>query len=146
MSNLERLSSPIIVVSSPSTLAVSGPRIINPPWQRSLQQIDNEIFEKDIRTTTSWWRRKPRNERRATVTQALRLWSKSKVIPPTVSMHDHSFRTDTKFSAKKFLKRTRLMISSNEDVYVGSVILETANRAGNLKSLLPKWGITLLNC
>jgi hypothetical protein len=146
LSNLERLSSPIIVVSSPSTLAVSGPRIINPPWQRSLQQIDNEIFEKDIRTTTSWWRRKPRNERRATVTQALRLWSKSKVIPPTVSMHDHSFRTDTKFSAKKFLKRTRLMISSNEDVYVGSVILETANRAGNLKSLLPKWGITLLNC
>ena len=58
----------------------------------------------------------------------------------------YNFRTDTKFSAKKFLKRTRLMISSNEDVYVGSVILETANRAGNLKNLLPKWGITLLNC
>jgi Ran GTPase-activating protein 1 len=141
-----RESSPIIVVSSPSTLAVSGPRIINPPWQNSLHEVDSEIFEKDIRVTTSWWRRRPRGERRATVTQALRLWSKSKSVPPTVSIHDHSFRTDTKFSAKKFLKQTRLMISSTNDVYVGSVILETANRSGNLKSLLPKWGITMLNC
>ena len=46
----------------------------------------------------------------------------------------------------KVLKQTRLMISSNDNEYVGSILLETANRAGNLRTLLPKWGVQLLNC
>ena len=145
-SPMNRQSSPIIVVSSPGTLAVSGPRIINPPWQTNLQNVKEEAVEKDIRVTSAWWRRRPRGERRATVAQALRLWSKSRSIPPSISLHDRSFRTDTKFSAKKFLKQTRLMISSNDNEYVGSILLETANRAGNLRTLLPKWGVQLLNC
>jgi hypothetical protein len=135
------VSSPIIVLpGSPRTGSRLNKRIVNAPWGSKLEP-DEKQSEKDVRTAKSWWRHRPRSERRAAIAQALRMWAGARLpVMPTSSVHEHSFKTEGAYTAKRFLKQTRLMISTKDTEYLGAVILETANQLGQLKSLLPSWG------
>ena len=119
-------------------------RIVNVPWAPKLE-ADTKQSDKDVRTAKAWWRHRPRSERRSAIAEALRMWAGDRLPSmPTTSVHEHSFKTEGKYTAKRFLKQTRVMISTKDTEYLGAVILETANQLGQLKSLLPSWGRNVL--
>jgi hypothetical protein len=145
MSKIGYRSSPIVISSSPLVGAGTGKHVLNPSWKRILDAKGNS--EKDIRTTTVWWNRRARGERRIIVSRALQKFGGSKapqIAPPSSSSKKHSTKVDATSGAAKFLKHTGLLVRTKDPEYLGAIILETANRLGQLRSLTPKWGLALL--